>query len=343
MKKNSKARFNNMELYKAMDNFYDNPQSQILCRKAGVQNSPAEDTRYYGVFLTNCKDNEIKIDIKRFEKILGLPKNVSSGIKERTGHYFVPAKKDYYDYNCNIFFEVIAKIKKDWKEEYKPLIDKAIKDIPDAEYRFEDMCGILEPDEAVTNSMILQAKAQAKVQARRNRLYLSLYAQFFHQMVSQIEAITVSVLTNNGYEGDRFDRNVLYAFKGANQSKIKELNGFMEYDTLYAIWHFIKHNSKSTYDTLLEIAPEILVKDATNNEKLLNYTQGNLAIYYINFTNDLIEKLLNGVQTFFIEYCKIVFDENYDEAQWNYSKFFLSKVNDEIEMLQNPLGIPDWI
>lgn len=95
--------------------------------------------------------------------------------------------------------------------------------------------------------------------------------------------------------------------------------------------------------TLLEIAPEILVKDATNNEKLLNYKQGDLAIYYINFTNELIEKLLNRVQTFFVEYCKIVFGENYDEAQWNYSKFFLSKVNDEIEMLQNPLGLPDWI
>ena len=61
MKKNSKARFNNMALYKAMDNFYDDPQAQILCCKAGVQNCPAEDTRYYGVFLTNCKDNEIKI------------------------------------------------------------------------------------------------------------------------------------------------------------------------------------------------------------------------------------------------------------------------------------------
>ncbi|MDR2047199.1 MAG: hypothetical protein LBP79_04815 [Clostridiales bacterium] len=37
MKKNSKARFNNIELYKAMDEEYDNPEAAEKCRKAGIE------------------------------------------------------------------------------------------------------------------------------------------------------------------------------------------------------------------------------------------------------------------------------------------------------------------
>jgi hypothetical protein len=344
MKRDSKARFNNIELYKAMDDYYDNPEAEAMCKKAGIKMPPLEDTRYYGVFITGARGKrKIQIDPKRFKEKLGLPKEADAVLAKRTGHYFVPAKEDFYDYNCNIFFDAIAKIKKDWQTEHKPIIDRAIKDIPDAEYQFDDLCGALEPDEAMMNSTFLHNQATARVEARRKRLHLSLYAQFFHQMVSSIEAITVSVLTHNGYEGDRFDRNVLYAFKGANQEKIKELKGFAEYDKLYAIWHFIKHNSKSTYDAVLSLCPEILVKDPWDKKKLLEYKQGNLAIYHIHFTNQLIEKLLKGVTTFFMEYCRVVFGENYDEAQWNYNGYFLSQVNGEIESFRNPLGIPPWI
>lgn len=344
MKRNSKARFNNIELYRAMDGFYDNPQAEEICRKAGVNTSPTEDTRYYGVFLAGQREKrKIKVDPKRFKKKFGLPKGADEIIAKRKGHYFIPAKNDFFDYNCSIFFEAIAKIKKDWQTEYRPIIDCTMKDILDAEYQFKDMCGFLEPDEAITNSMFLHNQATARVGARRKRLHLSLYAQFFHQMVSSIEAITVSVLTSNGYEGERFDRNVLYTFKGTNQEKIKELKGFAEYGKLYAIWHFIKHNSKSTYDTILTLCPEILVKNHRDEKKLLEYKQGNLAIYHIHFTNELIEKLLDGVTTFFMEYCRVVFGENYDEAQWNYNNYFLYKVNDEIDFVRNPLGLPPWL
>lgn len=52
------------------------------------------------------------------------------------------------------------------------------------------------------------------------------------------------------------------------------------------------------------------------------YKQGELAIFYMQFTNELMEKLLGGVITFFIEYCKVFFNEDYEEAQWNYDGFF---------------------
>ncbi|MDR2046788.1 MAG: hypothetical protein LBP79_02640 [Clostridiales bacterium] len=267
---------------------------------------------------------------------------------KRTEHYFIPAKDDYYDYNCNIFSDAITQIQDEWQKENKPLIDRAIKEIKDAEYEWDNMCGVLENDEAMMNSSFLQRRAQGEVEAKRKRLYLSLYAQFFHQMVSKIEAVTVAVITrNDGYDGDRFDRNVLYAFGAraatTEQERIKELKGFSEYDKLYTIWHFIKHNSKSTYEAVLNLCPEILQKDPWNEKELRKYKQGDLAIFYIHFTNELIEQLLDGVKTFFKEFCRLVFGEDYDEAQWNYTKYFMKQVNSEIDGIRNPLGLPWWI
>ena len=49
-----------------------------------------------------------------------------------------------------------------------------------------------------------------------------------------------------------------------------------------------------------------------------------------------------GVKRFLIEYCQIVFDEDEEEAEWNYDDFFHSYVSDAINYYYNPLGLPDY-
>ena len=39
---------------------------------------------------------------------------------------------------------------------------------------------------------------------------------------------------------------------------------------------------------------------------------------------------------------ELVFDENYEEAQWNYCKYFTIRMKDEIEMFDNPMGLDWW-
>jgi hypothetical protein len=341
MKRNNKSRFNNIDFYKAMDAYYDNYDSddaQKKCQEAGLNTpfAPADDTRFYGVFLAmqgnSCK---IKVDLKRFSKKFYVPDEMKAIADERTGHYFIPAKQHYIDYNCNIFVNAIATIREEWNFESKPMIDSVLKKIKDVEYDFDNMNGILEPDEATMNSSFIHMMKQIKIESKRRRLYLSLYAQFFHQMVSKIEAVTLKVLTRNGYEGDRFDRNVLYAFKGLKQESVKELDGFQTYDLMYALWNFIKHNSLSTYEALKKTNPQILQTEP--------YVQGNLAIEYVQFGEELVHEIITGIECFFKEYCRLVFEENFNEAQWNYNDYFLNKVNNEIESVTNPLGIPWWI
>lgn len=163
----------------------------------------------------------------------------------------------------------------------------------------------------------------------------SLYAEFFHFMASRIEAILVKVLNNNNALEDRFDRNIFYATAIGKDKKIQELEHFSSFDKLYCIWNFIKHNSASTYKTLNDRYPELVYQE----EK---YEQGDFALYFIQFSEELINNILNGCGEFFKEYCELVFKENYQEAQWNYTRYFTSIVKDEIETITNPLGLQWW-
>ena len=45
-----------------------------------------------------------------------------------------------------------------------------------------------------------------------------------------------------------------------------------------------------------------------------------LSISYVKFNEELIIELIDGCAEFFKEFCEWVYQENYDEAQWNYDK-----------------------
>ena len=165
----------------------------------------------------------------------------------------------------------------------------------------------------------------------RNNLHVTLYSQFFHQLASQINAILLQILTRNGYEGHIFNRTALYAFKGKNSENIRTLDGFAEYDKMYVIWNFIKHNSQSTFNALNSKFPELLKEN--------NYTQGHFAWFLIKWTDDLLDTILDGLERFLKEYCRLVFGEDATEASWNFEEYFLSRVYGEIDEIQDPMGL----
>ena len=116
-----------------------------------------DDTRYYGLFLCG-KDknghNIIKIDPVRFsKKAQRLTKEQLGVINKRQTHYFIPAKYDYYDYNCNIFVREIEEVKRYWREEFVILIDEAVERVEKptkvdlCDYH-NFMCGISGPNGA---------------------------------------------------------------------------------------------------------------------------------------------------------------------------------------------------
>jgi len=298
------------------------------------------DTRYYGVFIKGRGETgRILVDPKRFQKFFGiLPEEVKTVMDKRQGPFFRPAKKHIADYNVNYMLDEFARIRRWWDETNKPMIDRFLSEICGKTYIPADSdlytSGILDHTEAATYASMRTWCSQAAAEAEQNNVYYSLYAQFFHQLASQMEALFLKTLTRNGYKRDRFDRNVLYTFKSSNQESVRTLEGFVQFDKMYAIWNFIKHNSLSTFTALKDRFPEVLQEG--------NYTQGELACFWIKFDDNLVDGILDGLAAFIKEYCHLVFKEDAMEARWNSDEHFLDVVHGEIEAEQNPLGLPWW-
>jgi hypothetical protein len=319
MKRENQSRNINLELYNTVDE---------------------EDTRYYGVFINGRGESRsVKVDPKRYCKFFKVPDDMKKVMDKRVGPYFHPAKREYLDYNTNLVIIRMREICEEWKSDVKPMIKAVLEDIKAHVFTFAEddqyMSGILDATEASTNMNMRNMLAQEAANNKRNRLRLSLYAQYFHQMASQIEGLTLEILTRNNYEGEDFNRNVLYAFKGNKPESVRNLPGFNEYDTLYAVWNFIKHNSMSTYKALKSGYPEAVGEG--------EFQQGYLGCYWVKITDELIENILEGIELFLKRYCQLVFDEDEHESGWNFDAYFLSIVHEEIEGIINPLGIPFWV
>jgi len=292
-----------------------------------------EDTRYWGLFQ---QGERVGIDPIRYQKTIGnLSNEQLTAMANRNTHLFYPKNRLYSDYNWNYFRDSLNEIKSQWKNDFQPIVEAAIKRIKSKKYNpgqdVNFQSGISSYGAASARSQWLTIKSAWDADRKRYGLATSFYAQFFHLLASQIEATTVKVLHKNNVLKDSFSRNILYnTCKGKNVQVIN-FEGFAAYDKTYCIWNFIKHNNQSTFATLLDRYCEVIrVKD---------YKQGDLAIYYLVFSEDLILSLIDGVLLFFKDYCKYVFDENPEDAVWNYDGYFVSAVNSEIENLNNPLGL----
>lgn len=352
MKKERKCRNSNLELYKKLDEEAD---FEDFCYW--------QDTRYWGIFYKKQKDSKEKmilIDPKRFQKTTGhgFSKGQLKVINARRTHYFFPKKTNKCDYNCNRIVDDVKAILHDWNKRQYPLIQREVSGIekpklinkvvtPGDYGNFQ--CGVSSIGAAQTwavfknyeNTIINKQKIDQYEWECAN-LERALFAQFFQGIASKIEAAIVKLLKENNLITDRFDRNILYATALGKDKKVEELRDFKWLDKIYCLWHFLKHNTLSTYNTLKERYPELLNVDK-------HYEQGELAMHFVKFSNETVIEILNGCIEFFKEYCELIFGEKYEEAQWNYSQYFISTMeaeqrekDDEWESLNNPLGLQWW-
>ena len=302
---------------------------------------PYDDTRYYGLILKGKQTEKqtVSVDMKRFCECFHIDDYRKNLKTNKNSQLFKPAKSKQDDYKVNVIKKELSLIKKEWMESQKIFIDQFLSEIKGYDFTAADddnfQMGIADYDEAATYAHIRSAYSHQYAEFKRNKLYYSLYAQYFHQLAAQIDAVTLKLLTENDYENNYFDRGAFLAFKGPNtESSIKNLDSYKHHEKMYALWNFIKHNSGSTYDKVKEHYPEILIDQ--------EYKQGELACYYINFSNGLIEQTIDGVKDFLVKYCQIVFNEDEKEADWNYDDFFHSYVSDAINEYYNPLGLPNY-
>jgi len=94
-----------------------------------------QDTRYYGVFMKGeDEDRHILVDPIRYQKMFHvsdaqIKKNMKEVMGKRHGDLFHPAKKKYLDYNINVVTDELAKIRRHWEGDLKPLIARILSEI----------------------------------------------------------------------------------------------------------------------------------------------------------------------------------------------------------------------
>lgn len=76
------------------------------------------------------KGGRLHIDTKRYKKAcesVGITDFLPSGLfEQRNTVYYEPTKVKRYDYKVNIFRDLLQELKRDWENEYKPLLDKVM-------------------------------------------------------------------------------------------------------------------------------------------------------------------------------------------------------------------------
>ncbi len=344
MKKDRKSRKKLIELYYFFDNYYSDSDEQFnkikdryLKKFANRYGYPDIWTEFYGCFKN--RNNRIVIDPKRFNKTNSLTDDQIKIMNKRNTTFYHPTKQKYNEYYVHLFVDEIDSIKKDYFEKYKPIIDNSIKKIkamkPVAAGDYEKFqMGISGIGAATLWATVQNEKNRVKLIKDKLELNNSLYAQFYHGMVSRIEAITVKVFYNINPKIKKFTRDQLYDNVNTKKISSRDLLHFKFHDKMYSIWNFIKHNNQNTYDTLYNNYKDVLIDK--------KYENGDLAIRYIILDEELILELLEGTKQYFIEWCNLNLNENYERSLWDYDEWFLEKVKDQIECIDNPLGLT-WI
>jgi hypothetical protein len=302
-----------------------------------------DDTRYYGVYKKGRgEDAYVLVDPKRYQKQFpsSITPQMAQAMKNQKYSRFCPAKKRRDGYHVNFMIDELYRIRCEWKNTYKPMKDIILSKIVGINYNenpWDDelaMCGILDSDEVSINAAMKTIISAGLAQEKRLHVNCSLYSQYFQQIASQVEALFIRTLVRSrkDYTGEKFNRNDIYLFDGKEQeARIRLLPGHKEFDKLYSIWAFLKHNNLSSYEKVHDKFPEVL----TNDE----YKSGKLALYFINFDDALIESIFDGLKTFFKEYCALVYDEDAEMASWNSSEYFLCTVYAEINEYSDPFGL----
>ena len=288
---------------------------------------------HYGLFI---KSGRVKLDTKRYKKFFKLPDNK---IEHRKSVYYTPSRIRKYDYLSNIFSDKLLQLKRLWINEFSKAIDiiKKPKQVEDDVRTVNLMDGVLDYDEANMSGMLANIRRQKPYKF----VIKSIYAQFFQQMMAEINALSLRVMVSQGYKSEDFSKKAFDIFiqgkQKSNQIQFPDFDNYYIFDRAYLVWNFLKHNSLRSYDELKRKYPE-MIYDPNNN-----YKNGDLALTVLKIDERYILDCLENLHKFFDEVCERGFDENIKDAKWDYDDYFIEQVDLEIEGITNPLGLPAWV
>lgn len=311
--------------------------------KFDYTNIQREDIRYFGIHKVA---DRLQIDIERYKLILkkdGATEFLPSNLLAMSDHkYFVPANRFRYDYKFNLFRDLIGELKDEWIKEYKPLFNcirtpKQIYESNRLEQIMYTSCSD-DFDEIECDAMFAALRREPKY----THAMQSLYCNFISKISTEIDRITLIVMTSLGYKSSDYNFNSFVKFsdglqKNINGVKISKLRKYNAYNLLHKINNFLKHNTLTSYNDLKKWYPKN-VASVENGTAKIHYENGMFAGDWIIVEENYIDNVLDKLILFFKDYCLQYLKENIEDADWNYDEYFLN-VYHKIVDLRNYWGI----
>ena len=248
--------------------------------------------------------------------------------EQRKTVYYEPTKIKRYDYKVNIFRDLLAKLKQDWEQEYKPLLNKVMtpKEVEDS-YRLDALSYTSSADDYDEICMDAQMAGFKRGPTYR-RVVQSLYCQFIQKIATEVDRFTLIFMVECGWKGTDFTLDSFRSFsdgllKQKNKVKINTLSKYDTYSLLHKLNNFLKHNSAKAYKTLKKLYPNN-VATVENGEAKAPYENGMFAGDWIIVKPNYIDDLLSQLVTFFGDYCRVYLGEDVDKSRWDYDNYFYS-------------------
>lgn len=158
-----------------------------------------------------------------------------------------------------------------------------------------------------------------------------MYCAFISKLSTEIDRITLVVLTELGYESKDFNFNSFVKFSDGLQNdkqgkRIYELNEYNAYNLLHKLNNFLKHNSIRAYEDLRKCYPKCVTysKNCLTSTK---YQNGMFAGDWIIIDDGYIDNLFDKLIEFFKDYCSEYLKEDVSRAEWDYDDYFRSVYN----------------
>ena len=291
-----------------------------------------ETEEYYGIHRDGGR---AKIDIKRMQKIKfpGIPGDVLEAASRlpRNSVYFLPQKIHRSDYVCNQFRDKLSELRSQWNETKeafgKFLSPEDVEERTRLSYLHD---GRMDCEEADAAGLIAGIKRSSTYE----KLWISQCAQFIHQMATELDALMLRKCAYLGFAEKEVTRGKLHTYLNGTKKgrvKIDELNGYNVYAKFFTIWNMLKHNSEELFEKVQKNYPEMLLVN--------RYRNGEMSQYYLKIGNDYIEAMFSDLVPFYENLCREFFDEDPEQAKWNYDDYFTDKVKQTIEENMNPLGV----
>ena len=290
------------------------------------------DYTYYGFHF---KNGRYHIDTKRLKKIHCsgfFPEALF--LSKRNTHYFVPKHKYMSDWAINILREQLNQLTVDWNTEYKD----AIKGIATPKQVYEQtrnsqIMFSSSPKEEMDDIAFDALMSSIRRENKYYQVVKSIHLQYIQKIFTEFFRAILIVIKERGYEND-YDftfGNFCYYVQEKTKASSEETNPlfslphFKWFDLLNKLDNFLKHNTKKSYKALAnnsrekdpEIKKFLMEYVVSEQEAKMKYENGVYAGYWIKLNDTFVDDALTNLQEFAKELCKLVFNEDADEAWWN--------------------------